>query len=77
MVDAITNKRLSKKVALREDPTCRKRDESDVLEYVDTGETVTIIDDYLFYGYNDKPYIFVEHNGKRGYMLNEALEVII
>lgn len=76
MVDAITNKRLSKKVALREDPNCRKRDESDVLEYIDTGETVTIIDDYLFYGYNDKPYIFVEHNGKRGYILNEALEVI-
>ena len=76
MIDTLTIKKVSKVVALREDPTCRMKDETDILEYVPNGETVKVIDDYLFYGYNDKPYIFVEHNGKRGYMLNEALEVV-
>lgn len=76
MVDTLTIKRVSKVVALRQDPTARPDEEADILEYVPTGNTVKVIDDYLFYGYNDKPYIFVEYNGKRGYMLNEALEMI-
>lgn len=75
MVDTLTIKRVSKVVALRQDPTARP-EEADILEYVQTGKTVKVIDDYLFYGYNDKPYIFVEYNGKRGHMLNEALEMI-
>lgn len=60
----------AKKVTIFEDPA-----ESDkVLGYAHLGDEVTVLEDVLYYGINNKPYAYIRtKNFVKGYVLTELI----